>query len=286
MDLSAKLDDEHAGHVFISYVREDSRRVDELEQVFVSAGIDVWRDTRNLWPGEDWSAKIRQAITNDALAFVVCFSRASAARMVTYQNEELVLAVEQMRRRRPDRPWLIPVRFDDSAIPDLDIGGGRMLAAIQSADLFGDGVAEATARLVGAVLRILGRDPGRGERSMPGPATGSSHTNETRLTDGDWTRPAVPARLTLYDLRPVVNVVAEAFPGQGQIDSIASACELRNVRYPTGLADEKQLWRAVFKAALEARPEKLTALLDIIGDDIGDQWRPPLTAALREAGIS
>jgi hypothetical protein len=41
------------GHVFISYVREDSRRVDRLQQVLQSAGIRVWRDTANLWPGED-----------------------------------------------------------------------------------------------------------------------------------------------------------------------------------------------------------------------------------------
>ena len=98
------------------------------------AGIRVWRDTAELWPGEDWRAKIRHEIASNALVFVACFSRQSLAREASYQNEELALAIEQLRLRRPDRPWLIPVRFDDSEIPNWDIGGGRTLTTIQHAD--------------------------------------------------------------------------------------------------------------------------------------------------------
>lgn len=83
------------GHVFISYVREDSGHVDRLERVFQQAGIPVWRDTAQLWPGQDWRAQIRRAITSDALIFLMCFSQASTSRPVSYQNEELVLAIEQ-----------------------------------------------------------------------------------------------------------------------------------------------------------------------------------------------
>ena len=146
-----------AGHAFISYVREDSHRVDQLQQTLQTAGIPVWRDTADLWPGEDWRLKIRNAITNNALVFIACFSQASLARDITYQNEELTLAIEQLRLRRPDDPWLIPVRFDECEIPDRDIGGGRTLASIQRADLFGERSSEGTARLVAAILRILRR---------------------------------------------------------------------------------------------------------------------------------
>lgn len=145
-----------AGNVFLSYVREDNCAVDWLQGVLEAAGIPVWRDTANLWPGEDWRIRIRRAITDNALVFIVCFSRNSVNRERSYQNEELTLAIEQLRRRRPDEPWLIPVRFDDCVIPDLDIGGGRTLASIQRADLFGHEEREAE-RLVAAVLRILGR---------------------------------------------------------------------------------------------------------------------------------
>jgi hypothetical protein len=60
-----------------------------------------------------------------------------------------------MRLRRPGVPWLIPVRLDDCEIPDLDLGGGRSLASIQRADLFGDFYAQNLAGLVTAVQRIL-----------------------------------------------------------------------------------------------------------------------------------
>jgi len=69
------------GHVFLSYVREDSTQVDRLQQILRQAGIPVWRDTSDLGPGQDWPVQIRRAITGDALVFLVCFHRpASAAR--------------------------------------------------------------------------------------------------------------------------------------------------------------------------------------------------------------
>jgi hypothetical protein len=89
-----------------------------------------------LLPGDDWPTMIRQAITSDALVFLACFSAASVARRRSYQNEELLLAVEQMRLRRPDEPWLIPVRFDGCDIPELDLGPGRLLSSIHHAGLF------------------------------------------------------------------------------------------------------------------------------------------------------
>lgn len=105
------------GHAFISYVREDSGEVDGLQKMLEDAGIPVSRDTFSLWPGEDWRAKIRGAISRDALVFIACFSSHSAARQQSYQNEELLLAIDQLRMRQPDDPWLIPVRFDDCDVP-------------------------------------------------------------------------------------------------------------------------------------------------------------------------
>ena len=74
------------GRVFISYVREDSDQVDRLQETLESVGIPVWRDTADLWPGEDWRLKIRRAITDNALVFIACFSKASLARGKSYQN--------------------------------------------------------------------------------------------------------------------------------------------------------------------------------------------------------
>jgi TIR domain len=152
--------DELAGHVFISYVRENRRAVNRLQKALEARGIRVWRDTADLWPGEDWRQKIETAIVNDTLVFIACFSRQSNAREVSYQNEELTLALDQLRLRRPGKPWLIPVRFDNCEILDLPIGAGRSLASLQRIDLFGRRLPENTDRLVAMVLRILGRQAG------------------------------------------------------------------------------------------------------------------------------
>lgn len=146
--------DSSAGHVFISYAREDSAEVNRLQRVLESAGIRVWRDTDRLWPGQDWPARIRAAITQDALVFIACFSSESVARDESYQNEEMNLAISRSRLLRPDVTWLIPVRFDDCVIPDLDLGGGRTLSSIQRADMFGDDYSREAKRLI-AVVREL-----------------------------------------------------------------------------------------------------------------------------------
>jgi hypothetical protein len=144
-----------AGHAFVSYVREDSERVDRLQAVLDDAGVRVWRDTAHLWPGQDWRAEIRRAITADSLAFIACFSGSSALREVTYQSQELSLAVGQMRLRAPGRPWLIPVRFTPCDIPDLDLGEGRSLTSLQHVDLFDGSWERGIPRLLRAVLGVL-----------------------------------------------------------------------------------------------------------------------------------
>lgn len=122
----------------------------------MAAGVHVWRDTSDLSPGQDRRTAIRRAITNGAFVFLACFSRQGLTQATTHQNEELTLAIDQMRIRRPDRPWLIPVRFDDCTIPDLDVGGGRTLASIQRADLFGQGYEQNLAGLIAAIQQIVG----------------------------------------------------------------------------------------------------------------------------------
>jgi hypothetical protein len=143
------------GHVFISYVHEDAEMVDRMERVLHASGISVWRDIHDLWPGEDWRWKIREAIADDALVFIACFSDRSLGRSSTFQNEELNLAVEQIRLRRPDQPWLIPVRFSECRIPPFDLGAGRTLDSLQRVDLIGDDWDEACARLITGIQRLL-----------------------------------------------------------------------------------------------------------------------------------
>jgi hypothetical protein len=157
------------GHVFISYVREDDPKVTRLEKLLRDAGVEVWRDTTDLWPGMDWRGEIRRAITDDALVFLACFSESSVKKVKSGQNEEFALAIDELRKRRPDQPWLIPVRFDNVEIPDQEIGGGRTLRSYQWVDLIGDDWDQA-GRLVASIVRIL-------EPSPPAPAVPAAPRN-------------------------------------------------------------------------------------------------------------
>jgi hypothetical protein len=169
------------GHAFISYVREDSDLVDRLQGVLEAAGIRVWRDTEDLWPGQDWRIEINKAITSGSLAFLACFSESSVSRDKSYQNEELILAVEQMRRRPPGRSWLMPIRFADCKLPDFNLGAGRSLDSLQRIDLFDDKWEKGAARLVSAVLMILSNTPPPPSLKVAAGSTPGNETVERRL---------------------------------------------------------------------------------------------------------
>jgi hypothetical protein len=159
-------DDVALRHVFLSYAQVDSAAADVVQAVLEQSGVLVWRDTAQIWPGEDWRVKVRQAITGDALVFIALFSRGSLALEKSRHREELTLAINELTQRQPAVPWLIPVRVDDCEIPDLDIGAGRTLRSLESADLFGPNRKAQIRRLVESVTGPAGtsqptRTPGR-----------------------------------------------------------------------------------------------------------------------------
>jgi hypothetical protein len=233
------------GHAFISYVREDAADVDRLQRALESAGVQVWRDKTSLWPGEDWRVKIREAITRNALVFIACFSHNSLARQISYQNEELVLAIDQMRLRNPDVPWLIPVRLSECDIPNRDIGGNRTLGSIHRADLFGDHREEGTEQVVRTVLRILRQNQhwgpevlnGDGDLYLQGASlhatiTRAYHTLERRLRLGYAVRvllirPGSPAARLARDRIGLLSS-SESFQVRAQA-SLARLAELGSV---------------------------------------------------------
>lgn len=151
------MDDRGGKHVFVSYVREDSDRVDKVCEVLEAAGIPYWRDINRLEPGDAWKKRIRNAIKEGALVFLACFSENSEAREKTHMNEELTIAAEEFRLRREGATWLIPVRFDDGdVVPDLDLGAGRTLADLNFVNLFEPHYAPQAAALVTTINRLLG----------------------------------------------------------------------------------------------------------------------------------
>lgn len=127
-----------------------------------------------------WTCGLDKRVTGDDverpwLRMARARSGDSIARAKSYQNEELALAIEQLRMRVPEQPWLIPVRFDDCQIPDRDIGGGRTLNSIQRVDLFGTDFDNRAARLVAQIRLTAGPEP-------PLVTTGVEHRRAQRPT--------------------------------------------------------------------------------------------------------
>ena len=123
--------------VFISYVRENSEIVDRFCQELRVHGIQVWLDRNDIGPGSRWKRAIRQAIQEGAF-FIACFSREYNERDGPYMNEELTIAIEELRQRPIDQAWFIPVKLNECEIPDRDIGGGETLRDLQYVNLYED----------------------------------------------------------------------------------------------------------------------------------------------------
>jgi hypothetical protein len=123
--------------VFISYVREDSSLVNRLANDLEKGGVDIWLDRKCLKPGYRWADAIRDGISQGDF-FIACFSEYYVRREKTYMNEELTLAIEELRMRPVDQAWFIPVRLSACQIPSRNIGAGETLSSIQRVDLFDD----------------------------------------------------------------------------------------------------------------------------------------------------
>lgn len=126
-----------SGHVFLSYLHENSDVVDRLASELSAFGIAIWLDRNMIRPGERWRDAIRRGIRSGDM-FVACFSKDYSERQRTYMNEELVVAIEELRSRTAERTWFVPVSLDGTRIPDRAIGGGETLQDIQWIDLASD----------------------------------------------------------------------------------------------------------------------------------------------------
>jgi len=124
-------------HIFLSYVRENASTVDRLAADLRALGVTVWLDRENIVPGRRWRDAIREAIRAGDL-FVACFSREFLTRDVSYMNEELIIAIEELRLRPTDRAWFIPASLDGASIPPRSIGAGETLTDLQWVDLGSD----------------------------------------------------------------------------------------------------------------------------------------------------
>lgn len=124
-------------HVFISHLHSNKTIVQRLCDELTSNGLNVWIDRNDIAPGMRWRQSIRRAIRDGAF-FIACFSKQYNERGRTYMNEELILAIEELRLRPTDTAWFIPVKLNRCEIPDRDIGAGATLQDLQYVELYQD----------------------------------------------------------------------------------------------------------------------------------------------------
>jgi len=123
-------------HTFISYVHENQEIVYRLCNDLAKSGVKVWSD-KNIPVGSRWRNVIRSKIQQGSF-FIACFSKEYNEKSKTYMNEELNIAVEELRQRPTDKAWFIPVKLSECDIPDISIGPGKTLKDIQWVELYKD----------------------------------------------------------------------------------------------------------------------------------------------------
>jgi TIR domain-containing protein len=113
--------------IFISYAREDFQPSERLRTDLQQMGYQsVWKDVYEIVAGVEWEPEIRSAMEKHQF-IVSCFSRSALSRPRFFQ-QEMAVALDL---HRVGRSHLIPVRFDECALP-------RELTKYHFIDLFPD----------------------------------------------------------------------------------------------------------------------------------------------------
>ncbi len=102
--------------VFISYASPDLNKVEAVVALLKDAGLRTWFDKKDLKAGEDWELVIRERIA-EAAVVLICLSTNAVDRK-GYFHKEMRVAVEQAMKLPKGKVYIMPVRFDDCAIPD------------------------------------------------------------------------------------------------------------------------------------------------------------------------
>jgi formylglycine-generating enzyme required for sulfatase activity len=149
---------EMAPKIFLAHAREDKAQVKKLYADLKARGFDPWLDEVDLLPGQIWKDEIPKAI-RQAGVFLACLSSRSVGK-VGYVQNEFRLALSAFGERPPETIFLIPVRLDDCAVPDLQIPDrGLSLRDIQWVDLWQEDGLDRLVRAIEKALEIPNKAP-------------------------------------------------------------------------------------------------------------------------------
>ncbi len=98
--------------VFISYSREDNRRISEIYRKLSDSGINVWMDQEDIRPGEEWNPKIQNVMKSARL--ILIFLSHHSITNDGYQQREINYARELQNDKAPGKIFIMPVKLDNS----------------------------------------------------------------------------------------------------------------------------------------------------------------------------
>lgn len=272
-------------NVFISYVGENRATVLRLAEALRAFDVPVWLDRDSLQPGVHWESEIRNAIAEGDF-FLACFSREYEERSRAYMNEELVRAIEELRRRTTKRAWFIPVLLNECDIPDRDIGAGETLRSLQWVSLY-----ENWADGIGRILAVVA------------PTSGKLHTLQRQLDSGSvgerigaaeglgamgsQAQLAIPALAALLrDRNDSVKAAAAAALGNIGTASHEAIAALVRIRRRGNDYVREQAEQALAKLGHPAVPAPLRRESDVDtrrrGSEVSRQAKVRLAGALRD----
>lgn len=143
----------NSAQVFISYSSADRTFAELLQTDLVSIGLSVWKDDKDINPGEFVSGKIEQAIDTSDFFFLILSTNSISS---TWVNWEYRLALNSQLEK--GKPRVIPIRLNNVELP-------LSLRHIQYADFIEDyaaGWAELSKLFPPSDLRALRTGGGTG----------------------------------------------------------------------------------------------------------------------------
>lgn len=101
--------------VFLSYAREDSEHVEQINKDLKKHGILTWLDKKNLLPGDHWWNKIEEAIKSSDYVLIF-LSRKSIQKSGTFQRE-IKYALDKMKEKPSSEAYIIPILLENCEPP-------------------------------------------------------------------------------------------------------------------------------------------------------------------------
>ena len=118
-DNQAPMTAQQSIQIFLAHASEDKKEVRKLYELLLQRGYHPWLDEKDLMPGQNWRTEIPKAIKNSDFV-ILCLSNTSVQKQ-GYLQREFRLALDKYAEKTPGTIFLIPLKFNDCQVPDLQL---------------------------------------------------------------------------------------------------------------------------------------------------------------------